>query len=167
MGNHEEMLINALQNETARRYWEQAGGMSTIYSYRFGGVLADVPADHLEFIQASHAYFECEDFIFVHANFDPRLAMSQQPVHLLRWAILDPDEVQWHVSGKTVFCGHTEQPESEVLHLGCVVCIDTACWHYGWLTAVDVRSGSVGQSSRFGVLRESGDIPIGPWSPRE
>ena len=37
--------------------------------------------------------------------------------------------------------------------LGHLVCIDTACWRHGWLTAIDVDSGETWQASRFGVMR--------------
>ena len=43
--------------------------------------------------------------------------------------------------------------------------IDTACWRYGWLTAIDVRTGEVWQASKWGVLREGDEaIAISSWS---
>jgi serine/threonine protein phosphatase 1 len=74
--------------------------------------------------------------------------------------------VQPHQSGKTVIVGHTEQINGEILDLGFIKCIDTACWRYGWLTAMDVDSGQVWQSQRFGMLRESGDATVGPIGTR-
>ena len=166
LGNHEEMLLAALQGGTARRYWEEAGGMSTVYSYRFGGSIEDIPPEHLRFIRACRDFYETSDFIFVHANLDPDLPMALQPSIQLRWAVLDPHLARGHASEKTVVVGHTEQADGEILDLGFIKCIDTACWRYGWLTALELRSGQIWQSSRFGALRHRGDPVVGPIGER-
>lgn len=166
-GNHEEMLLAALVTAGARRFWENAGGAATVYSYRFGGTMKDIPDDHLEFISECLDYYETDKHIFLHASFDPQLPMAAQPTHLLRWVMLDPAGARCHQSGKTVICGHTEQESGEVLDLGCIKCIDTACWRYGWLAALDVHSGTVWQASRFGVLRQRLESPVGPVGPRD
>ena len=79
-----------------------------------------------------------------------------------RWQLLDPDRAEPHLSGKTLIVGHTEQTDGEVLDLGFIRCIDTACWRYGWLTAMDVHSGEIWQAQRFGVLREAREPAVGP-----
>jgi serine/threonine protein phosphatase 1 len=152
-GNHEEMLEAARESEAALRYWEVCGGYAMLNSYHYGGTLARVPAEHWALLATCRPYFETNEFIFTHANYLPDLAMEAQPEHQLRWALLEPAEVRPHFSGKPVFVGHTEQPNSEVLDLGFVVCLDTACWRHGWLTAMEVRTRQVWQASRFGILR--------------
>lgn len=153
-GNHEEMMFAARTSVEALRYWEVCGGYATLNSYRYGGSLNDVPEEHWQLLAESLPFLETEHFIFTHANYLPELPMPEQPEHQLRWALLDPAEAQPHCSGKPVLVGHTEQRNGEVLDLGFVTCIDTACCRYGWLTALDVRSRQVWQASRFGVLRE-------------
>ena len=153
-GNHEEMLYAARDNPAARRYWENCGGVATLNSYRYPGRLADIPAEHWALLDRCRPFHQTDDFIFTHANYLPDVPMNLQPDHQLRWALLEPDEMRPHRSGKTVIVGHTEQPDSEVLDLGFVVCIDTACWRHGWLTALDVRSGRIWQASRWGMLRD-------------
>jgi serine/threonine protein phosphatase 1 len=83
--------------------------------------------------------------------------MAMQPDYQLRWALFEPDKMQPHVSGKTVVVGHTEQADGEVLDLGFAVCIDTACWRYGWLTAMDVTTKQTWQASRWGMLRQDNE----------
>jgi serine/threonine protein phosphatase 1 len=156
-GNHEEMMCAARTSIKALRYWEDCGGVATLNSYRFGAEISAIPAEHWQFIGRAVPYFETDDFIFTHANYEPGLPMNLQPEHQLRWASLDPQHVHPHMSGKTVIVGHTEQPDSEILDLGFVVAIDTACWRYGWLTALEVRTRQVWQASRWGLLRESGE----------
>ena len=87
--------------------------------------------------------------------------MPLQPAHELRWGLFEPDTMQPHVSGTRVLVGHTEQVEGEILDLGFATCIDTACWRYGWLTAMDVATNQLWQASRWGVLREQVE-PIHP-----
>jgi serine/threonine protein phosphatase 1 len=153
-GNHEEMLYAARHSEQALRYWENCGGANTLNSYRYGGGVDVIPRAHWELLDRCRPYYETGSVIFTHANYLPDVPMGLQPDHQLRWALLEPAEMRPHVSGKTVIVGHTEQPSSEVLDLGFVVCIDTACWRHGWLTALDVASGQIWQASRFGMLRD-------------
>jgi len=156
-GNHEEMMLAARDSEKALRYWENCGGVSTLNSYRFGARIDEVPQAHWRLIADALPYFETEQFIFTHANYLPDAPMSEQPEHVLRWALLEPAESRPHQSGKRVIVGHTEQRNSEILDLGHVVCIDTACWRYGWLTAIELRTGQVWQASRWGILRDEGE----------
>jgi len=161
LGNHEEMMLAARDSERALRYWEMCGGVQTLNSYRFGGTLRDVPPGHWAFLENCRDSYETERHLFVHANFDPELPLDQQLEHTLRWALLEPELARCHTSGKTVILGHTEQVSSEVLDLGCIKCIDTACWRYGWLTALEVDTGQLWQASRFGALREQQERPVG------
>lgn len=153
MGNHEEMLGAALWNEKARRYWETAGGISTLMSYHFGATLATIPAEHWEFILTTWSYFETDQFIFTHANYEADLPLNEQTGPVLRWEPLDPSRVRPHYSGKTVIVGHTEQRGGELLDLGPVRCLDTYCYGHGFLTAQDVLSGMTWQANRFGDRR--------------
>ncbi len=154
LGNHEEMLIAARHNREARRYWEVCGGLPTLNSYGFGATLETIPAEHLSFIESGLDYYETDQHFFVHANYDPELPLDQQPPHILRWELLDPSSARRHLSGKTAFVGHTEQTSGEILDLGCVCCLDTACWRYGWLTAIEVNEREIWQLDRFGHLRQ-------------
>jgi serine/threonine protein phosphatase 1 len=156
-GNHEEMMFAARESLAAFLYWENCGGALTIDSYHFGGRIDDVSEKHWKLLAECQPFYETDEFIFTHSNYLPDEPMELQPGHELRWAILDPAEVRPHLSGKTVFVGHTEQREGEVLDLGFVVCLDTACWRYGWLTAIDARSRETWQASKWGMLREQGE----------
>lgn len=153
-GNHEEMLFLAKESEEALRYWEDCGGVSTLNSYHFGGGLDFIPKEHWQLLAECQPYCETDSFILAHANYSPDLPMNQQPPYQLRWAIFEPAEMRPHESGKTVIVGHTEQRSCEILDLGFAICIDTACWRHGWLTAIELHSRTVWQASRWGVLRE-------------
>jgi serine/threonine protein phosphatase 1 len=153
-GNHEEMMFAARENEKALRYWENCGGVQTLNSYRFGGTLDEIPAEHWALLETCVPYYETDEFILTHANFLAHLAMADQPEYSLRWELFDEATKRPHFSGKTVVVGHTEQKDAEVLDLGFAKCIDTVCCKYGWLTALDLHSGEVWQASRWGMLRD-------------
>jgi serine/threonine protein phosphatase 1 len=152
-GNHEEMFLAARGSESALRYWENCGGVATLNSYRFGAKLEDIPPEHWALIESCRPFFETDEFILTHANYLPDRPISEQDEYQLRWALFEPEEMIPHMSGKTVVVGHTEQRNSEILDLGFAICIDTACWRHGWLTALDCHSRVCWQASRWGLLR--------------
>lgn len=158
-GNHEEMMFAARNSEKALRYWENCGGVQTLNSYRFGGSLKDIPREHWQLLETARPYYETDSYIFTHANYLPDAAMSAQPDYQLRWALFEPQEARPHASGKPVVVGHTEQPNCEVLDLDFAICIDTACWRHGWLTAMELPSKRLWQASRWGMLRDPGEAP--------
>ncbi len=158
-GNHEEMLYAARDSVRALRYWETCGGVATLNSYHYGARVEDIPVEHWALLDQGRPYYETKKFIFLHANYVPDLPLHLQPEHQLRWALLEPSEARAHYSGKTVVVGHTEQPDSEILDLGFVICIDTACWRHGWLTALEVNTRQVWQASRWGMLRDQDERP--------
>lgn len=160
LGNHEEMLLAARHNKAAQAHWEMCGGVAALNSYYFGAELWVIPEEHWDLLARCRDYYETERFLFFHANYDPLLAPAEQPVHMLRWAMLE-EPFAPHMSGKTVIVGHTEQRSGEVLDAGFVKCIDTACWKGRWLTALDVDSGQLWQASRYGVLRLGHEQPAG------
>lgn len=153
-GNHEEMLAAALENEKQRRYWEMAGGIQTLNSYRYAGSLRDIPGEHWEFILSAADYFQTSTHIFTHANYEPNLPLHEHATYTLRWSLLDPKNAKPHFSGKTAIVGHTEQRSGDILDLGFVKCIDTYCYGSGWLTALEVKTGQIWQASRWGMLRD-------------
>jgi serine/threonine protein phosphatase 1 len=154
-GNHEEMMYAARESEKALRYWENCGGVATLNSYRFGGTLADIPAEHWRLLDTCVPYYETDEFILTHANYLADLSMIEQPDFTLRWELFDPAKERPHFSGKTVVVGHTEQKSAEILDLGFAMCVDAVCWKYGWLTALDLSAREVWQASRWGMLRDA------------
>jgi serine/threonine protein phosphatase 1 len=159
LGDHEEMLLDALRDRAALRRWLTCGGAETLRSYGWspGGprrALADwIPQPHREFLASCRPYHETDSHLFVHAGFLPDLPMEQQPGQALRWRVTDARTASPHCSGKVAVVGHTPQRTGEVLDLGFLICIDTNCARGGWLTALDTDRGRVWQSDREGRLR--------------
>jgi serine/threonine protein phosphatase 1 len=153
LGNHEEMLFEALADSYPVHYFLGVGGDDTLDSYGPGRELSLIPDDHIKFLKSGLGYYETESHIFVHASYEPDLPMSEQTGPTLRWERLRNYGTRPHASGKTVIVGHTCQMSGEILDLGHVKCIDTHCYGDGWLTALDVQTQEVWQADREGNMR--------------
>jgi serine/threonine protein phosphatase 1 len=153
LGNHEVMLLAALEGEHELRFWLQCGGEATLASY--GGRLENIPDEHLEFLRGCRPFYETAEFLFVHANYDAELPLHEQSPEVLFWKHLLYGVPARHTSGKTAVVGHTPQPTGQVLDLGHVICLDTFCFGNGVLTAMDMESGETWQADKHGRLRET------------
>lgn len=163
LGNHELMLVAARESPQFVPFWLQCGGQQTIDSY--GGDLAQVPTEHWDFFESCRRHFETDSHLYFHANYDPTLMPAEQSDMLTLWQHLSQSIPGPHRSGKTAIVGHTPQRNGEVLDLGHLLCIDTACFAGGWLTAIDVHSKQLWQANRLGQLRPSAVCE--PPQPRE
>ena len=161
LGNHEEMLLNALESRSEFKYWLKLGGEQTLRSYssaiRPG--LEVIPAEHIRFIQGCRPYFETERHIFVHASYDPELPMDRQSERSLRWESVNPDKMRPHFSGKVLIAGHTRQRSGQILDLGFFKLLDTDAFGGGFLTAMEVQTGAIIQANQQGQLRRPGSAP--------
>ena len=154
-GNHEEMLFAALESQSELRYWLNFGGEETLKSYPYRGGDEFIDREHVRFLKAQcRDYHETDEFIFVHASYDPNKPMSEQSNTTLQWEHVKPEQMRPHFSGKTVIAGHTPQTSGESLDLGFLMVIDTDCSRGGWLTALEVRSGNLLQSDQKRNIRK-------------
>jgi len=152
LGNHELLMIASLAAGEANAFWlQQCGGQETLISY--GGSLDQIPRTHQEFLRGCRRHFETASHLFLHANYDADKPLDEQPESLLFWQHLTGFIPIPHCSGKTVITGHTPQRTGEVLDLGHLLCIDTACFAGGWLTALDVDTKQTWQVNRYGERR--------------
>jgi serine/threonine protein phosphatase 1 len=149
-GNHEIMMLDAREKQSWLRPWLSYGGEATLQSY--GGSFDDVPDDHFDFLENGLvAFHECETHFFVHACAEPHRALEDQSDAALYWRKFgDPD---LHCSGKIMVCGHTPQQSGEPLSNGNAICIDTLAHGGGWLSCLDIDSGTVWQANENGETR--------------
>lgn len=153
-GNHEEMLYAALESQSELRYWLNFGGEETLKSYPYWGGDEFIDREHVLFLKAEgRDYHETDEFIFVHASYDPNKPMTEQSNTTLQWEHVQSNQMRPHYSGKTVIAGHTPQTSGEPLDLGFLKVIDTDASRGGWLTALEVTKGEVTQADQFGGLR--------------
>jgi serine/threonine protein phosphatase 1 len=146
-GNHEEMMEAAPFGRDDMRFWLMYGGEQTLESYKIKTYvgedknLKNIPWSHREFFKKLLPYYETDEYIFTHANYDPTKDMREQSGQILRWTHLD-EVPEPHKSGKKVIVGHSVF--EEVFDRGHLVCIDTgAGYPDGKLTAVDLTRNLV------------------------
>src|SRR5262245_21670827 len=88
-GNHELMMLAALEDDEHLHDWLACGGDEALRSYSpfpGAGTLVDVPDAHWEFIETqTRGWFETSGHFFVHANALPDCPLAEQPDYMLYW----------------------------------------------------------------------------------
>ncbi len=150
LGNHEIMMLDARQGDRAFQDWNDAGGHTTLDSYK-APTLDSIPMRHWKFLETCRRFHEAGPDFFVHANAWPDLPLAQQPDEMLFWETFNNPPP--HDSGRRMICGHTSQRSGKPLNLGHAVCLDTCAYGGGWLTCLEVHSGTYWQANQFAQMR--------------
>jgi serine/threonine protein phosphatase 1 len=147
IGNHEEMLLEALEKEEVLRHFVTYGGKETILSF---GLDADtytkatwpelqalmrqvITPDWLAFIRSFVPIIRIGDYAFVHAGVKPDRPLEAQNASDLRW-IREPFLSSTANHGAVIVHGHTIT-EDAVLRPNRIG-IDTGAYQSGRLTAL-------------------------------
>lgn len=155
-GNHEIMMLDSRHKKSWLHAWKSYGGDATLRSYASSeedsGSFADIPESHFDFLENKLvAYYETDSHFFVHANADASVALKDQTDPTLYWKkYKDPSQ---HCSGKIMVCGHTPSKSGLPQSNDYSKCIDTWVYGDGWLTCLDVESGTVWQANEAGDTR--------------
>ncbi len=149
-GNHEQMLLGALDGTYPESNWLMFGGREVLDSY--GETLENLPAEHLDFLRSSVDYYETATEVFVHASLEPGVPLVDQHEKWLRWTRYTGQELPL-LSGQRVVCGHTPQKSGLPARSRGWVCIDTWAYGEGWLTCLDVLTDEFYQADEQGRYR--------------
>ncbi len=151
MGNHERMLLDALERPSRAPLWLQNGGVATLQSW---GVPLDtpperwgehIPADHLQFIRGLPLCHTIGAYAFVHAGVRPGTRLAEQDPHDLLWireGFLDWNGIMLpEAPDRVIVHGHTpaSAPEVRPNRIG----IDTNAARGGKLTCAALGRDSV------------------------
>ena len=145
MGNHERMLLDALDDGAKVAIWLANGGAATYNSYRSfihasGSIVAtrpertlELPENHHRFLRELRLLVQYGDYLFVHAGIRPGIALQNQAPDDLLW-IREPFLSHRGSHGVVVVHGHTpaDAPEFRGNRIG----IDTGAVFTGRLTAL-------------------------------
>ena len=154
-GNHEQMLLDAINRRIPLQDWLMHGGAEMLDSYGHTAALAEIPDEHLEFIKTWSDYHETKSHFFAHGNYLSNKPLDRQPWEEMRWRSLSFFLPRPHSSGKTAVLGHTSNNRGKIVNRGYLVCIDTYCHGGGWLTALEPTTGRVWQTNQARLLRET------------
>ena len=157
-GNHEQAVLDFLEDPSIGMQWAGFGGLETLYSYGITDAptlskpdqffkAADLfferlPADHLRFFKGLPTSLTLGDYYFCHAGVKPGVPLERQSEDDLLWIreeFLDsPADF-----GKVVVHGHTPEPEPVLKpnRIG----VDTGAYMTGVLTCVVLE----GTQARF------------------
>ncbi|MEM8945509.1 MAG: metallophosphoesterase family protein [Planctomycetota bacterium] len=155
LGNHEQMLLDAVEGRIMLQSWLMCGGAPTLDSYGKDSALTMLPEEHVDFISSWRDYYETELHFFVHANYHSRQPLGKQRWEELRWRSLKDYVPDRHACGKTAVVGHTAQKDGEIADFGHLICIDTYCHGGQWLTALEPETGAVWQANENGDIVQS------------
>lgn len=150
LGNHEEMMLDALAGGEWTLGWLRYGGATTLESY--GEDPDKIPPEHINFLKSGVDHWETDENIFIHANLRAGVPLADQSKEMLRWTHLTGNEPPYHPV-KNVVCGHTPQRSGEPLGFPGWICIDTYAYGGGWLTAFDVKTDEIFQAKQSGEFR--------------
>jgi serine/threonine protein phosphatase 1 len=154
-GNHEQAMLDFLQDPLETRKWLQVGGEETVRSYgaslfeemeepqRFlairDSLLDNLPASHMNFLSNLRPMFQTGQDVFVHAGIRPGIPIEEQNVSDLLWirgGFLDHDQP----FDKRVIHGHSWSGDTPELR-GNRIGVDTGAYQTGVLTALRIIDG--------------------------
>ena len=148
-GNHEEVLLDFIENPDLWENWRRFGGIETLASYGVEPrLLAEtaaspfdlrdafverLPAHHYEFLRSLKRSYDCGDYHFVHAGVRPGVRLDRQLEADQLWIrepFLNAGDA---FGGRVIVHGHTPKPDPErhPFRIG----IDTGAYFTGCLTA--------------------------------
>jgi serine/threonine protein phosphatase 1 len=147
MGNHEAMLLDALNDEESVSKWIQNGGNETLLSFGVNS-LKSLNSKYIKFFKELKPYYSAGNFLFVHAGFNDSIENPFTDTYQMLWS---RNEIYNHplLLNKIIIHGHTPITEKQCQQLIALkkttINIDTGCVYsgysgYGHLTALDLYS---------------------------
>ena len=152
-GNHEEMLLAALDDDAHFKTWLGFGGESTLMSYGLSprttrgstaslraALRAAMPQAHVDFLRSLSLFYRHREFFFVHAGVRPGAPLESQGSRDLLW-IRDPFLKSTANLGAVVVHGHT--PTADVVFRPNRIGVDTGAYRTGVLTCLFISSTGI------------------------
>ncbi|CAN5158879.1 metallophosphoesterase family protein [soil metagenome] len=134
MGNHEDLLLRALEDPLLIPMFNQHGGKETLKSFKVKSI-NDIPTEYINFFHSLEYYIELEDFVLVHStlNFLDKNPFTDR--HAMLWTKgnrIIPAKIQY----RRIIHGHTPT-KLNVIKNGLkkpknyALCIDAGCVYNG------------------------------------
>ena len=149
-GNHEQMLLDAFQNDVLLNFWLRNGGQQTLESFGISQI-EDLPELYLNFIHELPHFIEFENYILVHAGINMLAESPLEDLESMLWlrGWEKKFERNW-IGDRVVIHGHTPQPEKFLksrANKGRVIGIDNGVYfnqsEFGGLCAFELLSKEI------------------------
>jgi serine/threonine protein phosphatase 1 len=150
IGNHESMLLDALDNDMFLPEWFQNGGYETMRSFGINSI-KQLDQVYIEFFKGLQFYYSLDNFLFVHAGFNNRISNPFDDKYHMIWSRRE-NYTNPVLRDKIIIHGHTPVPQlicnQEIQNHNHVINIDTGCVYadiegYGFLSAFEIYSGEL------------------------
>jgi len=150
IGNHESMLLDALDNELYLSNWIMNGGAETLFSFGIDSI-KELQQEYIGFFKRLLFYYSIDQFLFVHAGFNDEISDPFGDKNQMIWSRRE-NYSNPLFKEKIIVHGHTPIPLSicrKAIKSGSrVINIDTGCVYdesggYGHLTALELHSGEL------------------------
>jgi serine/threonine protein phosphatase 1 len=130
MGNHEDMMLQAMEGSAYLKHWFRNGGQEAVASFGVKDLKA-VPDRYWHFLQQLDFYIELDDYLLVHAGFDfdsPHPFTNHEAMLWIRDFHVD----EKFTRNKTIVHGHTPTQKSDIEEMAYdpgnkVINIDAGC----------------------------------------
>lgn len=154
-GNHEQMLLDAWEEEDFTGIWMINGGKATLKSFGIKTV-KDLDPLYLNFFRSLKLMAEIKNYLFVHAGFNDEIEHPFEDTYHMIWKCRQKYS---HVlfKDKTIVHGHCTIPsatcDTRIIANDPVINLDSGCVYtdfkgYGRLTALDLYSREIFYAER-------------------
>lgn len=134
-GNHEQLLLDAVNRYDAEQLWQSNGGWATLHSFNVTNPL-DIPADYLDFFLQLPYYYETDNYLLLHAGPGFHQPDPLEDKNTLIWIRdwYEDIDMEW-LGHRIIVHGHTPVPAATIKEsLGTLaqqpaINIDAGCVH--------------------------------------
>ena len=147
IGNHESMLLDAVDNDELYPKWIQNGGSETMESFKINS-LKEIDQRYIDFFKGLRFYYSLNNFLFVHAGFNDEIINPFADKYHMIWTCRKKYSNPI-LRDKIIIHGHSPISESSckkrIQENDPVINIDTGCVYsdkigYGSLSAIELYS---------------------------
>ena len=111
-GNHEQMCLQAGDDNYFLGLWASNGGLATMESFQADGP-GDIPRRYREFLDSLPYYILLDAFVIVHAGLNFDMPDPFDDTGAMLWT-RSPVVDRQRIGGRRLICGHTPVPRSRI-----------------------------------------------------
>lgn len=155
-GNHEDMMLRAIQDPSCLHSWFNNGAEETLRSFEIPEPLLFetegvqlIPERYIAFLSGLPLYYELKDYILVHAGLNLNLPDIFSDHEAMLWN-RSADAGKFNIKAKCIVHGHTPMPivsiRNQIRKGGCkTLNLDGGCVYrdlpgYGYLPAINLEN---------------------------
>lgn len=112
-GNHEELLLNSVNDKESFLHWTKNGGDKTLASFKINTIKKLKP-EYRNFFKRTKFYIETKNFILVHAGLNFADENPLKDKDALLW-IRDFTVDNAYLNGKILIHGHTPKTREQII----------------------------------------------------